>query len=319
MTCHPIPMSAMPLPSLSTMWMQHRSDHVVAWWETVRRLGFTCIELSSILTAEMMAGIRPGDLPVGSVHFPVPAITHPEARRSPDELLSSPDESLRRWAVEQGRRTLDLAAGLGAQAVCVHLGRVQVPRHLEWVVYQRYAGGYRDTPTYRQALDRLLAARQEAAEPHFTAARRSLAELARHAETAGIRLGIETRLHVYEIPNRDEAEALLREHDPAVVGLWYDCGHVQVQANLGLDSPAAWLESLGPRIVATHLHDVRGLRDHLLPRPGGDVDFPFLAAHLPAAALRVCEFDWYFEPEEIVAAVAYLAATGICHPLTPPD
>jgi len=301
------------------MWMQQREDRLMVWWETVRRLGFVHIELSSILTAEMMAGVRPGDLPVSSVHFPVPAVTHPEVRRSPDDLLSSPDEDLRCWAVEQGRRTIGLAAELGAQAVCVHLGRVPIPRHFEWVVYQRYAGGYRGTPVYEQALARLLDVRWQAAEPYLTAARRSLAELARYAETAGIRLGIETRLHVYEIPNRDEAELLLGEHDPAVVGLWYDCGHVQVQANLGLDAPAAWLESLGPRIVATHLHDVRGLRDHLLPRPGGDVDFRLLAAHLPAEALRVCEFDWYFEPEEIEAAVAYLAATGCCDPLIPLD
>lgn len=301
------------------MWMQHRSDRVLAWWETVRQLGFTRIELSSILTVDMMEGVRPGDPPVGSIHFPVPAVKHLQARRSPDELLSSPNEDLRRWAVAEGRRTLDLAAELGAQAMCVHLGQVPVPWHLEWVVYQRHAGGYQGTPAYRQALDHLLAAREQAAEPYVTAAQRSLAELARHAEAVGVRLGIETRLHVYEIPNRDEAERLLAEHDPDVVGLWYDCGHVQVQANLGLDAPATWLESLGPRIVATHLHDVRELRDHLLPRPGGDVDFALLAAHLPATALRVCEFDWYFEPEEIVAAVSYLADTGICHPLTPPE
>lgn len=306
-------------PSLSTMWMQHRSDRLVAWWETVRRLGFAHIELSSILTTAMMADVTPGMLPVRSVHVPVPVITHPDTRSSPDELLSSPDEDRRQWAVAQARRTIDLAATLGAQAVCVHLGRVDLPRHLEWVVYQRYAGGYRDTPVYRQALERLLAARRQAAAPYLAAARRSLAELARYAETAGIRLGIETRLHVDEIPNRDEAALLLAEQDPAVVGLWYDCGHVQVQAHLGLTTPTAWLETLGSRIVAAHLHDVRGLRDHLVPRPGGAVDFALLAAHLPATALRVCEFDWYFEPEEIVAAVAYLAASGCCHPLTPTD
>ena len=198
--------------------------------------------------------------------------------------------------------------------MCIHAGQVDIPSRLEWVLRQRYEGGYFGTPVYRQALADLLAARAAAAAPALNAVRRSLDELASYAQTVGIRLGIETRLHNNEIPSLEEAQTILAEHDPGILGLWYDCGHVQVQANLGMPTPAEWLQTCGPRIVAAHLHDTRGLRDHLLPGAGG-IDFAFIAAHLPANAQRVCEFDWYFHPDEVREAVQFLAQAGCCLPL----
>jgi len=287
------------------MWMQHRAGHVREWWEQVRGLGFEQIELSHIITPAMIAGLEPGEIPVSSVHFPAPTVPHPTDARGADKLIASPDPTLRGWAVDQARRSIDLAATWGASAVCIHAGAVEVPWRLEWALRQRWLGGYFGTPVYGRTLDELLTARAAAAEPYFSAVRRSLEEIAVYAQQMGVRIGVETRVHVFEMPSLEEAQIILAEHDPDVLGLWYDAGHVQVQANLGLAEPRAWLETCGPRIVAAHLHDTRGLRDHLLPG-AGDIDFELLTAHLPADALRVCEFDWYFEPEEIAAAARRL-------------
>ena len=296
------------------MWMQHRAERVLPWWEQVRALGFAQIELSHIVTPAMLEGLQAGDISVSSVHFPAPTVAHPHDSRPAEVLISSPDPALRSWAVKQCRRSIDLAAELGGKTVCIHAGRIRVPAHLEWVLYQRYYGGYQGTIIYQQALDDLLAARAANAEPYFSAIRRSLQELARYAQQAGVRLGVETRLHIYEIPSLQEAQIILAEHDPAVLGHWHDVGHVQVQANLGVASQAAWLEACGSRTVAAHLHDTRGLRDHLIPGHG-DSDFALVAAHLPADALRVCELDWYFSADEIRDGVDYLARHGLCEPL----
>ena len=296
--------------ALSTMWMQNRATHMTAWFEQVRSLGFDRIELSHIITPAMIDGVVPGHLPVSSVHFPAPTVPHPSVPRPADELLSSPDDELRAWAVEQGRRSIDLAVSLGAEAVCIHAGRVDMPGRYEWVVQQRYLGGAFGKPLYGEALGTALAARAAAVEPHFSAVRRSLGELAAYAETTGVRLGIETRLQISEIPSLTEARTLLQEHDSAVLGLWLDTGHIQVQAHLGLPALGDWLTFCGSRVVGVHLHDTRGLRDHVLPGMGA-VDFAFVAAHLPAHAVRVCEFDWYFTPDEILAARKYLAHLGL--------
>lgn len=296
------------------MWMQHRAERVRLWWEQVQALGFAQIELSHIVTPAMLDGLQRGDVPISSVHFPAPTVTHPHDSRPADVLISSPDPALRGWAVEQCRRSIDLTAELGGKAVCIHAGRIEVPPHLEWVLYQRYYGGCQNTPLYQHALNDLLAARAANAEPYLSAIRRSLNELARYAQTAGVCLGVETRLHIYEIPSLEEAQIILAEHDPAVLGHWHDVGHVEVQANLGVASQAAWLEACGPRTVATHLHDTLGLRDHLIPGHGG-TDFELVAAHLPNDALRVCELDWYFSPDEIRTGVDHLAQHGLCAPL----
>lgn len=302
--------NTLPAPSLSTMWLQHRGDHVRPWWQQVQALGFTQIELSHIVTPAMIAGLRPGEIPVSSVHFPAPTQPHPHDARLAEVLIGSSDESLRRWAVAQAKGSLDLAAAWGARAVCIHAGRVEMPERLEWVLYQRFYGGYAGTPVYQAALDAFLAARAAAAEPALSQVRRSLHELARHAESVGVRIGVETRLHLYEIPSLAEAELILGEHDPRLLGHWHDAGHVQVQAHLGLPGQAEWLHACGPRAVAAHLHDTRGLRDHLIPG-AGVIDFDQIARSLPADALRVCELDWYFSEAEIRAGVRHLAACGL--------
>ncbi len=296
--------------SLSTMWMQNRADRVVTWYGMVRPLGFSQIELSHIVTPPMLEGMHPGAVQVSSIHFPAPTVPHPSSPRPADDLLSSPDEGLRAWAVDQGRRSIDLAARLGAAAVCIHAGRVDIPGRLEWVLQQRYLGGAWGQPVYQEALTAVLEARAAAAASHLDAVRRSLQELALYVGSTGVRLGIETRLHVGEIPSLAEAQLLLQEHDPHVLGLWLDTGHVQVQSHLGLPSLRDWLDAAAPRLVGVHLHDTRRLRDHLLPGMGA-VDFDLVAARLPGDAVRVCEFDWYFTPPEILTALQYLANHGL--------
>jgi sugar phosphate isomerase/epimerase len=295
--------------ALSTMWLQNRFGQVAPFLAAGRALGFDHFELSHVVTPAMLDGrIREGD-GIVSIHYPAPTIPHPGTGQAADALLSSLNEEERRWAVERGCITIALARELGAQAVVLHLGEVYVDTSLDWALRQRYLAGHADSPPYERLRARLWNQREERKKTYLIAARRSLEELAGYAARSSIRLGIETRFHVYQIPSPDELAEFLAEFGGETVGYWHDTGHAQALANLGFWKPMDWLDVAGTRIVGVHLHDCRGWRDHLIPGTG-EVDFAGLAARLPPICLRVCEFDWYFEEGEIREGMHALRRVG---------
>jgi sugar phosphate isomerase/epimerase len=292
--------------ALSAMWMQHRFDRVADFAAAVRDLGFGGIEVSHIVTPAMLGDVDVATLGIRSVHFPAPAAPSPFGLPA-EALLNAAGDAARRWAVAQGYASIDLAATAGAAAVCLHLGETPASHHLEWALAQRYLGGQRGAAIYDQALAEVEADRARVAGPALDAARRSLEELADYARPRGVRLGIESRVHHWQIPTFHELGQLLAESDPAVVGFWYDCGHVQVLHNLGFHQHSAWLAAYAGRVVGVHLHDVAGLRDHLLPGLG-ELDFAGIMALVPRAAVLTCELDWYYTPQEIAAGAEHVAA-----------
>ena len=290
--------------ALSTMWMQHRFARLDDFASTARALGFGGIEVSHIVTDEMIGDADVSTLGIWSVHFPAP-IRHSPFGQPAEALLSSSVDTERRWAVAQGFASIDLAAAAGARAVCLHLGEVPTTRHLEWALEQRFKGGQKGTAAYVAAQRLVEADRQNKAEPALIAAQRSLDELASYARPRGIKLGIELRVNHWQIPTFNELGVLLAASDPESVGFWYDCGHVQVLHNLGFHRHQDWLTAYGDRIVGVHCHDVIGLRDHLLPGLG-ELDFHGIARVLPKDAVLTCELDWYYTPEEIVQGASTL-------------
>lgn len=300
--------------ALSTMYMQHRAETLTRFWEIAQDLGCQAVEVSHSVWEMHLAGFRPGDLPILAVHAPAPRGPNPHSRDAM-RLISSPEEEARRWAVDQVKRSIDWAADVGARAVCVHLGRVEGIQRHEWVLEQRYLAGQRHSRTYARLLADYMTMRRELAPPYLNAARRSLDDLAAHAARRGLHLGLESRRFGHEIPNLEEAETLLADHDPDLIGFWYDCGHCQVTANLGFAPHQAWLDRLANRIVGVHVHDVVGVRDHLIPGTG-EIDFSRLAPYIPERAVVTLELDWYFEPEEMRAGRAHVR-----HAITnrPPD
>jgi len=58
-----------------------------------------------------------------------------------------------------------------------------------------------------------------------------------------------------------------------------------------------------------HFSDIQGLRDHLAPGLG-ELDFARLAPWLPPEIIRTCEVQHRNRPEEIIAGVEHLRATG---------
>jgi len=193
----------------------------------------------------------------------------------------------------------------------VHLGGAGTPMFdAEKEMRRLYDSGTRDGDRMDELRETCYRQRAETAEPWLEQARVTLHELAAHAEAHGIGLGIENRLHYHEIPLPAEAAWLVADYAPEVAGYWHDVGHAEVQARLGFVGKRLWLDTNGARCLGAHLHDVTGLADHRAPG-NGDVDWSYIAAGLPAAALRVFEINQRQPAADVGAAIGFLRDRGV--------
>lgn len=305
------------LPALSTMWaVQPRFERDLGGFlERSAELGYAAVEINHSMSAEQAGAILGyRSLPVTAVHAPAPLERHPSAGWNRELNLASTDEVERGLAVEFHRRSLELAAESGARVVVVHLGGVG-GRLLEGERRLRslYDRRERLPDEWQATADAAVKERATQAGPWLEAARRSLEELAGSAEARGVALGVETRLHYHEIPLPHEAAELFAPFDPSVVGYVHDVGHAEVHHRLGLTDRDAWFDLLGQRLLALHVHDVRGLVDHRAPG-NGDVDFGWLAARIAESnpgAGRTMEIDQRESDEDVARALDVLREAGV--------
>ena len=135
-------------------------------------------------------------------------------------------------------------------------------------------------------------------------------ELLDYAARLNIRLGIENRFHYFDIPTFDEMGELLDLAGPDRLGLVYDIGHAQVQDRLGFCPHQSWLDNFARRIIGVHIHDVKGILDHLAPGLG-DVDFRKIGPLLsPQDSFRTVEILSANTPEQIKTGLKILVDAG---------
>ena len=300
------------------MWaVQRRFERdLPAFVRRAAELGFEAIEVNHSMNAEQVAAIRSqlaleSGLPVTAVHAPAPLERRPGRGWNRDLNLAATDEGERELAVGDTRRSIELAAELGAPLVVVHLGQAG-ERELagERRLRRLHDRGETAGERWQRAADEAAEQRSTLAAPYLAQARRSLDELASAAQAAGVTLGLECRLHYHQIPLPEEAAELLAAHPPRVAGYLHDVGHAEVLHRLGLVALDSWFELLGDRLVGVHLHDVRGLRDHRAPG-NGDVDFAALAARIPPDAARTLEIDEQEPDADVARGLALLRDAGV--------
>ena len=295
----------MNVPALSTMWMQTRYSHVREFIEGGKKAGFTKFELGHVVRPEMLEGTtrRDGEFP--TIHAPCPTTIGLGGRQG--IVVSALDEDKRRAAVDLHIQTMDTAEALGSKVIVVHIGHVEVDLKLDREMRKLYIARQEDTPRYAALRQQLIQSRAANAAPYLDAVRRSLDMLTKEATRRGLRLAMENRYYYHEIPTPDEAHDLLGEFDGLY--FWYDTGHSRVLHNMGFIPCRDWLDGLSARLAGIHLHDVVGIRDHLVCGLGG-VDWPWVREHLKPDTLRTCEFDWYFEAEYLRQGVEFLHKAG---------
>lgn len=294
--------------SLSTAWNWTRHANGADLIREITRLGFSAVELNFTLTRAIVEDVerlvRAGEVRVSSVHniCPLPEGTDP-AEASPDRYpLSATDETIRRTAVAAARATIDWAGRLGAAAVVLHAGRVEIPERQRELAACIERG--EDPAPLRAAM---VDERASAAGSHLTAVIASLGELLDYARPRGIRLGIENRYYFREIPIAAEFDTLFRRFAPGGLFYWHDVGHAETSERLGLGRHRDLLDRFANRLLGIHLHDIIGLtQDHRAPGTG-TFDFSVLRPYLTPQTIRVIEAGRHTTEADLATGADFIA------------
>ena len=292
------------------MWAKGRFSHMAGFAAKVREFGFTHIEPNALVSPRMLNELLKTAVPISSIHSPCPAVLSSKGSTVSRLSLSSLDMSERTEAVGFTKKTIALAANVGARAIVLHMGEVPIDLSLQEKLYKLHDGGYAQTEEYRETKERLVHQRFSLAPPYVDAARESLQELSKYSRQKGIMLGLETRFHFNEIPNMDEMAELLDEVSEHVAGYWHDVGHAEVQQQLGFSFHEEWLSRFKDRMVGIHLHDICGISDHHAPG-NGNMNWEMIAKHLPQGIVKVCEIGEWNDEEQTQGVIKFLQKKGI--------
>lgn len=279
--------------SISTAWNRQRHERAAPMIQEIRSTGVGRIELSLTLTQELVREIhalaQDGRIEITSLHnfCPIPDGLAWE-KAGPDVYsLSSLNEAEREEAVRYTERTIETARLLGARAVVLHCGRVEMEDPGK-ALAALYDLGRKGSVEFELLRESALRIRQERAAPHREQVLKSLDRVSRTAQSAGVALGIETRYYVREIPFLGEMGEILDAFPGRPVHYWHDMGHARVQEVLGLTPPGYYLERHGTRLLGFHIHNVQGTRDHQAPLDG-ELDLASIAPHVREETLLVLE------------------------------
>jgi sugar phosphate isomerase/epimerase len=292
--------------ALSTAWGVKRSKDSAELIAEARRLGFRCMELHHSLSLTTVAGFldaaEKGEVTVSSLHNFCPSImwaSGPDAY-SPSSL----DARERSMAVKKAKDTIDMAARFGAKAVVMHSGRVDM-KDMTSALIALYNNGLKDTPRYGRIKGKLLARREKKHQRHLDALYKSLDELVAHSEPKGVKIGIENRYSVEDIPSFEEIKLILDEFAGANIGYWHDVGHAQCSEELDIVAHESYLQAYSSRMLGIHLHDVIGVSDHRVPLTG-EFDFRKLKPYLSKDTIKVVEAFVTAPEEQVVEGMSFV-------------
>jgi sugar phosphate isomerase/epimerase len=225
------------------------------------------------------------------------------AKASPDHFsLSSTDGSERSMAVKAAFVTIDCAARLGAAAVVLHAGRVEIMDRT-----RQLAGMSTDPGAAKAVRDMMIKERAGKAAPHIESVLRSIDEIIPYAKKAGIAIGLENRYYYREIPTVDEFEAIFARFGREDIYYWHDVGHAEVFERLGLARHEDLLSRFAGRLLGVHLHDIIGnISDHHAPG-SGTFDFSMIKRYVRPDTIKVIEAHDQASGTDISNAVSVLS------------
>jgi sugar phosphate isomerase/epimerase len=275
----------------------------------IRALGFEWAELSHGIRISLLPGIieavEAGDIKVSSLHnfCPLPmGVNHAAPNMY---LFSSLNPRERENAYRHSVKTIETAARLKAGVVVLHMGCIDMKEYtgklLELVRQAR-----KETSKYSALRELVIEKREKKKELNVRFANEMLDRLASVAEQHGIKLGLENRQALEELPLDSDFDLLLREFDRPAIGYWHDCGHAQIKENLGFIDHRDHLQRLAPRLLGFHVHDLAFPgQDHRAPG-SGMIDFDALKPMVKPEHIKVFELSPALSSEEVLKGVAHI-------------
>jgi sugar phosphate isomerase/epimerase len=298
--------------SLSTNWCSRLFGSGEAVAEKAAELGFDELELGYALTEKQAEGIRRRlDLiRAGSVHAfcPVPVSaphSHPELYH-----LADFDAETRGLAAAHIVRCIEFAAGIGADTLVLHAGRVGFNGIFDRLDSGKLKdilvrdGGNSRSPGYMKALSLACKRRQRRGRAVYERFRETLDGLLPVLERNRVVLAMENMPYLEGFPDENEMRSLLKDYAGAPVKAWFDTGHHHIRVN------HSWTRGIMPfnaaETAGIHLNDVRDLDDdHLAPGEGG-VDFAALAKVAAGVPHLVLEPDPTVPENDLVRSAAFI-------------
>ena len=266
--------------------------------------GFEAIELEYRISEAQFRRMRPiikKTLKVLSIHNYFPKPNSPHIKGSGDLfLLSSTDKDEHTTAVKYTMRTIEYANDMEANAVVLHLGKVEMENPFR--EFKRlFQEGKIHTEEGKKFIEQQKILRNSLKQKNIDAVLRALDKLVIHAERYGILLGIENRFYFHEIPNFDELKIILKEFEGSNIKYWHDMGHAVIQEKLGIFKQKDLLRFFGNDMIGIHIHDIKGLEDHLAPGEG-DFDLYEITKEIKKDVLKVLEVHNKGKKENLIKA-----------------
>jgi len=295
--------------SFSTCWNSHRHTDGRAMLKEIRSLGFEWAELSHGIRVSLLPGINEaveaGEIKISSLHnfCPLPmGVNHAAPNLY---LFSSLDERERENAYKHSVKTIETAARLKAGVVVLHLGRIDMKEYTDKLL-DLVQHGKKETAKYSKLCETVVEKREKKKEEYQEFANEMLDKLSTLATERGIKLGVENRQALEELPLDSDFELLLRQFDRPSIGYWHDCGHAQIKENLGFINHRMHLECMAPRLLGFHVHDVAFPgHDHRAPG-AGTIDFAALKPLVKPEHIKVFELSPSLGLDDVVKGVALI-------------
>jgi len=295
--------------SFSTCWNSHRHTDGRAMLREIRDLGFERAELSHGIRISLLPGILEavdaGEIKISTLHnfCPLPIGVH---QANPNLFkFSSLGSRERENAWRHSLKTLETAQRLKAELVVLHLGRIDMKDYTDKLI-EMIAAGQQQTPKYEKLCAQVIDKREQKKERHIQLANELLVRLAAEAEGRGLKLGIENREALEEIPLESDLTLFFKEFRNPAVCYWHDTGHAQIKENLGFIHHGMHLGCLAHRLAGFHIHDVQfPARDHC-PPGSGMIDFAALRPLVKPEHLKVFEFSPAVAVEDVKRGVGHL-------------
>ena len=295
--------------AFSTCWNSQRHTDGRAMLLEIRDLGFEYAELSHGIRISLLPGILDavdaGEIKISTLHNFCPLPIGVTQAAPNIYQFSSPDP--REWesAFKHSIKTIETAARVGARAVVLHMGSIEMKDYTDKLI-DLIEDGKKETSKYEKLSTEVQEKIGQKKEQFVERSHQMLRRLIGPAEERGIKLAVENREALEEIPIDSEFSFLFREFPEPTVCYWHDTGHAQIKENLGFIYHGLHLESMAERLLGFHIHDVAFPgKDHRSPG-SGMIDFGALAAVVKPEHMKVFEFSPSLSVEEAQRGVAHI-------------
>src|SRR5258705_1182354 len=275
----------------------------------IRELGFEYAELSHGTRISLMPGILEavdsGEIRISRLHnfCPLPMGVNNSAPNLYQFSAERPRE--RELAERYTVKTIEFAARVKAPAVVLHIGSLDMKNYTDKLL-DLAARGQKETPKYKKLCIELDQKRQAKKEAFVERTKAVLQKVLPEAESRGVKLGIENRQALEELPIESDYQLLFRELASPNLVYWHDTGHAQIKENLGFIDHVMHLESQVEKLYGFHIHDVQFPgRDHCAPG-SGTVDFAALKPFVKREHIKVFEFSPTLTVDEVKSGVAHV-------------